>query len=55
VTTYIYAADGTRLKRSVTEVGKPTVTSLYFGEVEIVDPEAGVSSGEVVNWYPHPT
>jgi len=31
-----------------------TTTSLYFGEVEIVNPEAGANSAEVVRWYPHP-
>jgi RHS repeat-associated protein len=34
--------------------GATATTSLYFGEVEIVNPEAGVNSDEVVKWYPHP-
>jgi YD repeat-containing protein len=53
LTEYVYAADGTRLKRRVTEAGV-TTTSLYFGEVEIVNPAPGASSAEVINWYPHP-
>ena len=52
LTEYVYAADGTRFKRTVTE-GTTTTTSLYFGEVEIINPEAGAGSSEVVNWYPH--
>ncbi len=53
VTEYVYAADGSRLWRTVTE-GAVTTKSLYFSEMEIVNPAAGSSSGEVVNWYPHP-
>jgi YD repeat-containing protein len=53
LTEYVYGADGTRLKRTVTE-DATTTTSLYLGGIEIVNPAAGAASSEVVNWYPHP-
>ncbi|WP_206540435.1 toxin TcdB middle/N-terminal domain-containing protein [Leisingera sp. ANG-M7] len=49
-TTYVYAADGTRLKR-VEQVDGEITTSLYVGGVEIVNPGA---TGQEVHWYPHP-
>jgi RHS repeat-associated protein len=53
LTEYVYGADGTRLKRIVTEAGV-TTTSLYLGDIEIVNPAAGAASSEIVNWHPHP-
>ena len=46
VTSYTYAPSGSRLTRSVTS-GGTTATSLYLGDVEIIDP----GPGEVVHRY----
>lgn len=48
-TEYVYAADGSRLKRIDTVDGQ-TTTTLYVGGVEIVNPGA---ADEEVHWYPH--